>query len=93
MHAPCRFGQEAFLLGFGTDHGTVAAARDWDAPMQVMAVRPSHAASYERLFVSVGSTLSDGTVEAELEIKTYDPEVLARFPEEDPGPTTNRQVA
>jgi len=45
-----RFGTEAFLLGFGTDHGTVAAAHDWDAPMQVMAVRPSHAESYERLF-------------------------------------------
>ena len=45
-----RFGPEAFLLGFGTDRGTVAAASDWDAPMQVMAVRPSHADSYERLF-------------------------------------------
>jgi protein-L-isoaspartate(D-aspartate) O-methyltransferase len=49
-----RFGQEAFLLGFGTDHGTVAAARDWDAPMQVMAVRPSHGESYERLFHEAG---------------------------------------
>jgi protein-L-isoaspartate(D-aspartate) O-methyltransferase len=45
-----RFGRHAFLVGFGTDHGTVAAARDWDAPMQVMAVRPSHDESYERLF-------------------------------------------
>ena len=45
-----RFGRDAFLLGFGTDHGTVAAARDWDGPMQVMAVRPSLAESYERLF-------------------------------------------
>ena len=45
-----RFGEQAFLLGFGTDHGTVAAAHDWDAPMQVMAVRPAHAESYERLF-------------------------------------------
>jgi protein-L-isoaspartate(D-aspartate) O-methyltransferase len=49
-----RFGKEAFLLGFGTDHGSVAAARDWDAPMQVMAVRPSHAESYERLFHEAG---------------------------------------
>ena len=49
-----RFGREAFLLGFGTDRGTVAAARDWDAPMQVMAVRPSHADSYERLFHESG---------------------------------------
>ena len=45
-----RFGRDAFLVGFGTDHGTVAAAHDWDAPMQVMSVRPSHAESYERLF-------------------------------------------
>ena len=45
-----RFGRDAFLLGFGTDHGTVAAARDWGGPMRVMAVRPSHAESYERLF-------------------------------------------
>jgi protein-L-isoaspartate(D-aspartate) O-methyltransferase len=49
-----RFGKEAFLLGFGTDHGSVAAARDWDAPMQVMAVRSSHAESYERLFHETG---------------------------------------
>ncbi len=49
-----RFGRDAFLLGFGTDHGTVAAAHDWDAPMQVMAVRPSHAESYEWLFHEAG---------------------------------------
>jgi protein-L-isoaspartate(D-aspartate) O-methyltransferase len=52
----CRegFGKDAFLLGFGTDHGTVAAAQDWGAPMQVMAVRPAHAESYERLFHESG---------------------------------------
>jgi protein-L-isoaspartate(D-aspartate) O-methyltransferase len=52
----CReqYGREAFLVGFGTDRGTVAAARDWDAPMQVMAVRPAHADSYERLFHESG---------------------------------------
>ncbi len=49
-----RFGREAFLLGLGTDHGTVAAAQDWDAPMEVMKVRPSHAESYERLFHEAG---------------------------------------
>ena len=32
-----RFGRDAFIVGFGTDHGTVAAAHDWGAPMQVMA--------------------------------------------------------
>ncbi len=47
----CRetFGTSAFLIGFGTDRGTVAAADDWDGPMRVMTVRPSHPESYERL--------------------------------------------
>ncbi len=49
-----RFGEEAYLVGFGTDHGTVAAASDWDAPMQVMQVRPSHPDSYEWLFHKAG---------------------------------------
>jgi erythromycin esterase-like protein len=44
-----RFGNQAALIGFGTDGGTVAAASDWDVPMEVMRVRPSHADSYERL--------------------------------------------
>src|SRR5215813_12506089 len=40
---------EAYLVGFGTDHGTVAAASEWDAPVEVKAVRPAHPDSYERL--------------------------------------------
>ena len=44
-----RFGESAYLVGFGTDHGTVAAASDWDEPMERMRVRPAHEASYERL--------------------------------------------
>ena len=44
-----RFGDEARLIGFGTDSGTVAAASDWDAPMEVKRVRPSLPESYERL--------------------------------------------
>ena len=43
------FGADAYAIGFGTDHGTVAAASNWDEPMQVMTVRPSHEDSYERL--------------------------------------------
>ena len=35
-----RFGDEARLIGFGTHAGTVAAATDWDAPMEVKHVRP-----------------------------------------------------
>jgi erythromycin esterase-like protein len=45
-----RFGDEAALIGFGTDSGTVAAASDWDEPMQVMTVRPSRPDSVERQF-------------------------------------------
>src|SRR3546814_11843850 len=44
-----RFGREAMLIGFGTHTGTVAAATDWDAPMEVKAVRPSLSGSYERV--------------------------------------------
>ena len=44
-----KFGDRARLIGFGTHTGTVAAADDWDAPMQVKQVRPSLPESYERL--------------------------------------------
>ncbi|HEX9965878.1 MAG TPA: protein-L-isoaspartate(D-aspartate) O-methyltransferase [Allosphingosinicella sp.] len=44
-----RFGHEARLIGFGTHGGTVAAATDWDEPMEVKTVRPSLPGSYERL--------------------------------------------
>jgi erythromycin esterase-like protein len=47
----CReaFGAKARLLGFGTDRGTVAAASDWDGPMEIKDVRPAHEDSYEWL--------------------------------------------
>jgi erythromycin esterase-like protein len=44
-----KFGEAARLIGFGTHSGTVAAADDWDEPMEVMQVRPSLPGSYERL--------------------------------------------
>ncbi|MGC9368019.1 MAG: erythromycin esterase family protein [Paracoccaceae bacterium] len=44
------FGAAAYRIGFGTDHGTVAAASAWDGPMEVKQVRPAHAQSYERQF-------------------------------------------
>lgn len=52
----CRqtFGQQAYLIGFGTDHGTVAAAHNWGDPMQEMRVRPGHPESYERVFHESG---------------------------------------
>lgn len=47
----CRqaFGDDMFNVCFGTDHGTVAAAHDWNGPMERMSVRPARADSYERL--------------------------------------------
>ena len=48
------FGDDAVLVGFGTDHGTVAAASDWDGPMRIKNVRPAHEESYERLFHESG---------------------------------------
>ena len=44
-----RFGADAALIGLGTHSGTVAAASDWDGPMQVQTLRPSHPDSYECL--------------------------------------------
>ena len=43
-----RWGGQARLIGFGTHIGTVAAAKDWDEPMEVMAVNPSLSGSWER---------------------------------------------
>jgi protein-L-isoaspartate(D-aspartate) O-methyltransferase len=43
------YGQSAYLIGFGTDHGTVAAASNWDEPVEFKTLTPSHVDSYERL--------------------------------------------
>ena len=49
-----KFGDDAALIGFGTDRGTVAAADDWDGPMKVKTVRPAHPESYEYLCREAG---------------------------------------
>lgn len=49
-----RFGPGAFIAGFGTDHGTVAAATDWDGPMEIKRVRRSRSDSYERICHDTG---------------------------------------
>lgn len=48
----CReyFDPDCYIIGFGTNDGTVAAASAWDGPMQIMNVRPAHPQSYEHLF-------------------------------------------
>ncbi|MEE4146524.1 MAG: protein-L-isoaspartate(D-aspartate) O-methyltransferase [Halieaceae bacterium] len=43
------YGDAAYSIGFGTDHGTVAAASEWGGPMETKQVQASHIDSYERL--------------------------------------------
>jgi protein-L-isoaspartate(D-aspartate) O-methyltransferase len=52
----CRkeFGTLVFTIGFGTNSGTVAAASNWDGPMEIKPVVPAIADSYERIFHEVG---------------------------------------
>jgi erythromycin esterase-like protein len=49
-----RYGDDAALIGFGTHTGTVAAASEWDGPMEVMRVTPSLSSSYERVTHDAG---------------------------------------
>lgn len=42
-----KFGDQLYAIGFGTDHGTVAAASAWDAPRETKDVRPALLDSYE----------------------------------------------
>jgi protein-L-isoaspartate(D-aspartate) O-methyltransferase len=53
--ARATFADAAYAVGFGTDRGTVAAASDWDGPMEVKRVRPAHPDSYERLCHAAGT--------------------------------------
>lgn len=59
----CRMahGDEAVLIGFGTDSGTVAAADDWGADMRIKTVLPARPDSYEKAFRRTGlaRTLTD----------------------------------
>ncbi len=48
------YGHDLVAIGFGTDRGTVAAASDWDMPMDVKTVLPARLDSYEQLFREMG---------------------------------------
>jgi protein-L-isoaspartate(D-aspartate) O-methyltransferase len=70
------FGEKAYLIGFGTHTGTVAAASEWDAPMEIKRIRPSHPDSYERLchdsgvekfMLPVGDDTADEDLRADLD--------------------------
>jgi protein-L-isoaspartate(D-aspartate) O-methyltransferase len=52
--ARLRYGDEAFLIGFGTDSGTLATASVWGAPVEFRKIRSSHPESYGRLFHDAG---------------------------------------
>jgi len=55
------YGDQAVLIGFATDRGTVAAASDWGADMRVMRVNPARDDSWEGAFRRTGlaRTLTD----------------------------------
>ena len=40
-----RFGNDAYLVGFGTHSGPVAAAHDWGDPVEIMDVAPPTSAA------------------------------------------------
>ena len=52
----CRreFGELAYIVGFGTHSGTVAAASEWDGPMEIETIRPALPNSYEQLCHATG---------------------------------------
>jgi len=56
----CRtaYREEAVLIGFGTDRGTVAAADDWDGEMKVKTVIPARSDSWEFAFRKAGHARS-----------------------------------
>jgi erythromycin esterase-like protein len=69
----CRtaYRDAAVLIGFGTDRGTVAAASDWDGPMEVKTVLPARPDSHERVFreTGLGCFLTDWRQNAQLDLK------------------------
>ena len=52
----CRkdLGARVYSIGFGTNSGTVAAASNWDEPMDIKTVRPAMEKSYEKLCHETG---------------------------------------
>jgi erythromycin esterase-like protein len=78
-----KFGAQARLIGMGTAGGTVAAADDWDEPMQVKGVRAPLPDSYERASHRTGLErflldLRDGEMDAKLRDALMTPQ-LERF--------------
>jgi erythromycin esterase-like protein len=72
------YGDQAVLIGFGTDRGNVAAASDWGSDMQVMQVNPARDDSWEGAFRRTGlaRTLTDWRGGAKTELTSALSEVL-----------------
>jgi erythromycin esterase-like protein len=49
-----KHGNDAVLIGFTTNTGTVTAADDWGEPAKIKRINPSLEGSYERLFHETG---------------------------------------
>ena len=69
----CRiaYGDAAVLIGFGTDTGTVAAASNWGADMEIKSLRPARDDSYEYVFrrTDMARSLTDWRGPSKFEIK------------------------
>ncbi|KAF2136020.1 uncharacterized protein K452DRAFT_238283 [Aplosporella prunicola CBS 121167] len=66
-----QWGASCSIIGCGTHTGTVAAADEWDEPMEVMTVNPSRDDSYERVMHDTGIPsfkldLREGCIDDEL---------------------------
>jgi len=76
----CRdaWGREAVLIGMGTDRGTVAAASNWDEPMQIKQVLPSRRDSWEQVFLQTGlpASLTDWRSDAREDLRAALSETL-----------------
>jgi len=72
------YGDQAVLVGFGTDTGTVAAASDWGANMQIMDIVPAREDSWEAAFRHTGfaRTLTDWRSRDNMELVAALSEVL-----------------
>jgi erythromycin esterase-like protein len=72
------YGDQAVLIGFGTDRGTVAAASDWDGPMEIKRVRPAREDSWESAFrhTGIARSLTDWRGERRKELAAPLSEVL-----------------
>ena len=65
------YGEGAVMVGFGTDTGTVAAASDWGAEMEIKTVRPARPDSYEHAFrrTGVARSLTDWRAPANAKVR------------------------